>query len=33
VRNKVNSTDLVGPSSQAKWLSGPQKGSLQIQIR
>ncbi|MFA5469929.1 MAG: glycoside hydrolase family 2 TIM barrel-domain containing protein, partial [Bacteroidales bacterium] len=33
VRNKVNSTDLVGPSSQAKWLSGPQKGSLQIQVR
>jgi hypothetical protein len=33
VRNKVNSTDLVGPSSQAKWLSGPQKGSLQIRIR
>lgn len=33
VRNKVNSTDLVGPSSQAQWLSGPQKGRIQIQVR
>lgn len=28
VRNKVNSTDLAGPSSQAQWVSGPQKGSV-----
>lgn len=28
VRNKVNSTDLVGPSSQAQWVTGPQKGSI-----
>ena len=28
VRNKVNSTDLVGPSSQAKWVGGPQKGRI-----
>lgn len=28
VRNKVNSTDLVGPSSQAKWVSGLQKGRI-----
>ncbi|MEG1585298.1 MAG: glycoside hydrolase family 2 TIM barrel-domain containing protein [Bacteroidales bacterium] len=30
VRNKVNSTDLCGPSSQAKWVSGVKTGSLQI---
>ncbi|MDR0541825.1 MAG: hypothetical protein LBH19_06395 [Dysgonamonadaceae bacterium] len=28
VRNKVNATDLIGPSSQAQWVSGPQKGSV-----
>jgi hypothetical protein len=28
VRNKVNATDLIGPSSQAKWVSGPQKGTI-----
>ncbi|MDR2682704.1 MAG: DUF4981 domain-containing protein [Dysgonamonadaceae bacterium] len=28
VRNKVNATDLIGPSSQAQWVSGPQKGSI-----
>ncbi|MDR2148131.1 MAG: DUF4981 domain-containing protein [Tannerella sp.] len=28
VRNKVNATDLIGPSSQAKWVSGAQKGSV-----
>lgn len=28
VRNKVNSTDLNGPSAQAKWVSGPQKGRI-----
>ena len=30
VRNKVNTTDLIGPSSQAKWLSGLQKGSVYL---
>lgn len=30
VRNKVNSTDLVGPSSQAQWVSGLQKGSIYL---
>jgi beta-galactosidase/beta-glucuronidase len=28
VRNKVNSTDLNGPSAQAKWVSGLQKGRI-----
>lgn len=28
VRNKVNSTDLCGPSSQAKWVDGPQTGRI-----
>ncbi|MBB3187020.1 glycoside hydrolase family 2 protein [Microbacter margulisiae] len=28
VRNKVNGTDLIGPSSQPKWVHGIQKGSL-----
>lgn len=28
VRNKVNSTDLIGPSSQAKWVNGVQKGRV-----
>lgn len=28
VRNKVNSTDLCGPSSQAKWVNGSQKGRI-----
>jgi Beta-galactosidase/beta-glucuronidase len=28
VRNKVNATDLVGPSSQAKQVSGPQNGTI-----
>lgn len=32
VRNKVNSTDLVGPSSQAKWLNGLQKGMVRLKI-
>lgn len=30
VRNKVNATDLVGPSSQAQWVSGLQKGSIYL---
>lgn len=28
VRNKVNTTDLVGPSSQPKWVDGPQTGRI-----
>jgi len=28
VRNKVNATDLAGPSSQAKWVQGLQKGRI-----
>jgi hypothetical protein len=28
VRNKVNATDLVGPSSQAQWVQGPQRGRV-----
>lgn len=28
VRNKVNSTDLCGPSSQPKWVNGPQSGRI-----
>jgi hypothetical protein len=28
VRNKVNSTDLNGPSAQAQWVNGPQKGTI-----
>ncbi len=30
VRNKVNSTDLVGPSSLPQWLEGVQRGRIQI---
>jgi len=32
MRNKVNSTDLAGPSSQAKWVSGMQKGSIYLKF-
>lgn len=28
VRNKVNTTDLIGPSSQAKWVDGPRTGRV-----
>jgi hypothetical protein len=28
VRNKVNATDLIGPSSQAQWVSGVKKGTI-----
>ena len=28
VRNKVNSTDLCGPSSQPQWVNGPQTGRI-----
>jgi hypothetical protein len=30
VRNKVNSTDLNGPSAQAHWANGPQKGRIEF---
>lgn len=33
VRNKVNTTDLIGPSSQAKWVTGLQRGSLYLKFR
>lgn len=32
VRNKVNTTDLIGPSSQAQWMKGLQKGSIYVQF-
>ena len=32
-RNKVNATDLVGPSSQPKWLSGLQKRTVYLKFK
>lgn len=32
VRNKVNTTDLCGPSSQAKWVDGQQKGRIVLRF-
>ncbi len=32
VRNKVNTTDLVGPSSQPKWVSGEYKGRIGLRF-
>ena len=32
VRNKVNTTDLVGPSSQAQWVTGLQQGSIYLKF-
>jgi hypothetical protein len=32
MRNKVNATDLVGPSSQAQRVSGVHRGSLQLRF-
>lgn len=32
VRNKVNTTDLNGPSAQPKWVSGPQKGRVVLRF-
>ena len=32
VRNKVNSTDLCGPSSQPKWVDGPQTGRFVLRF-
>lgn len=32
VRNKVNSTDLCGPSSQAKWVDGSQTGRIVLRF-
>lgn len=33
VRNKVNATDLIGPSSQPKWVDGSQKGSILLRFK
>ena len=33
VRNKVNATDLVGPSSQAQWIEGLKKGSISLKFK
>jgi hypothetical protein len=33
VRNKVNATDLIGPSSQAQHVSGLHKGALLLQVK
>lgn len=30
VRNKVNTTDLIGPSSQPKWVNGENRGQLRF---
>ena len=30
VRNKVNATDLIGPSSQAKWVDGSYSGRIAL---
>ena len=32
VRNKVNTTDLCGPSSQPKWVDGQQKGRIVLRF-
>lgn len=32
VRNKVNTTDLIGPSSQAKWVDGTQSGRIVLRF-
>ena len=32
VRNKVNSTDLIGPSSQAKWINGVHSGRIWLEF-
>ncbi len=32
VRNKVNTTDLIGPSSQPKWVSGQYKGRVGLKF-
>lgn len=33
VRNKVNATDLIGPSSQPKWVDGVQKGQIVLEFK
>lgn len=33
VRNKVNATDLVGPSSQPRWLHGTQRHTLYLKFK
>jgi hypothetical protein len=32
VRNKVNATDLVGPSSQPQWVRGDQQGRIWLDL-
>lgn len=32
VRNKVNTTDLIGPSSQAKWVDGQRTGRVKLRF-
>lgn len=32
VRNKVNTTDLIGPSSQAFWVDGAYGGSITLKF-
>ena len=32
VRNKVNTTDLVGPSSQAYWADGTYEGGIMLEF-
>ena len=32
-RNKVNSTDLCGPQSQAKWVDGPVNGNITLKFK
>ncbi len=32
VRNKVNTTDLIGPSSQPKWVDGEYKGRIGLRF-
>ena len=32
VRNKVNTTDLIGPSSQPKWVDGQRTGRILLRF-
>ena len=32
VRNKVNTTDLIGPSSQPNWVRGSQSGEVVLRF-
>jgi len=33
VRNKVNTTDLIGPSSQPKWVDGVYTGRIVLKFK